>query len=82
MDPDGIHQVLMNLLSNALDAVEDGKGLIKINGAYDAEQRQVVIEVSDNGWAFPRRSCRIFLSCSTRPRGTAERGWGWRLRGR
>ena len=26
MDPDGMHQVVMNLLSNALDAVEAEKG--------------------------------------------------------
>jgi two-component system NtrC family sensor kinase len=49
LDPDGMHQVLMNLLSNALDAVEPSKGLIKVSARYDAENRQTVIEVMDNG---------------------------------
>jgi signal transduction histidine kinase/pSer/pThr/pTyr-binding forkhead associated (FHA) protein len=48
-DPDGLHQVLMNLLSNALDAVEPQKGLIRVLGHYDAENKQCVIEVIDNG---------------------------------
>jgi two-component system OmpR family sensor kinase len=30
IDPDGMHQVIMNLLSNALDAVEPRKGLIRV----------------------------------------------------
>jgi signal transduction histidine kinase/pSer/pThr/pTyr-binding forkhead associated (FHA) protein len=49
LDPDGIHQAVMNLLSNAIDAVEPNKGLIRVVGHYDAENRQSVIEVIDNG---------------------------------
>jgi signal transduction histidine kinase len=50
MDPDGMHQVLMNLLSNALDAVEpQGGGLIRVVCRYEPEARQTIIEVIDNG---------------------------------
>jgi signal transduction histidine kinase len=48
-DPDGLHQVMMNLLSNAIDAVEPKKGLIRVVSRYDAENKQSVIEVIDNG---------------------------------
>ena len=48
-DPDGIHQVLMNLLSNALDAVEQGTGLIRVLCRFDANAHQSMIEVEDNG---------------------------------
>ena len=53
MDPDGMHQVLMNLLGNALDAVEPEKGLIRIVTRFDAENQRSVIEVSDNGTGIP-----------------------------
>lgn len=49
MDPDGIHQVLMNLLSNALDAVEPQEGLIRVVARYDDENRLCILEVVDNG---------------------------------
>lgn len=49
LDPDGIHQVLMNLLNNALDAVEEKSGLIRVTCRYDAEARETVFEVIDNG---------------------------------
>src|SRR2546430_14812465 len=49
MDPAGIHQVIMNLLSNALDAVEPGKGLIRVTATFDLENRQSIMEVVDNG---------------------------------
>src|SRR5215212_10280709 len=48
LDPDGMHQVVMNLLSNALDAVAPQEGLIRIVCHYDAENRQTIIEVIDN----------------------------------
>jgi signal transduction histidine kinase/pSer/pThr/pTyr-binding forkhead associated (FHA) protein len=49
MDPAGMHQVIMNLLSNALDAVEPHKGLIRVTANFDLENRQSIIEVVDNG---------------------------------
>lgn len=49
IDVDGMHQVLMNLLTNALDAVEPQNGVIRINCNYSAADRAAVIEVTDNG---------------------------------
>jgi signal transduction histidine kinase len=53
LDPDGMHQVIMNLLSNALDAVEPHKGLIRVVCRYDVENKECVIEVIDNGAGIP-----------------------------
>jgi two-component system, NtrC family, sensor kinase len=53
LDPDGMHQVIMNLLSNALDAVTPQEGLIRVVCHYEAEARQTVIEVIDNGTGIP-----------------------------
>ena len=49
LDPDGIHQALLNLIGNALDAVEPGKGLIRVVTRYDAKNNRSVIQVIDNG---------------------------------
>ena len=48
LDPDGLHQVLMNLLSNALDAVPRG-GLIRVGCRYDEAKRETRLSVQDNG---------------------------------
>ena len=53
MDPDGMHQVLMNLLSNALDAVPATGGLINVICHYEPESRETVLEVIDNGAGIP-----------------------------
>jgi signal transduction histidine kinase len=53
IDEDGLHQVLMNLLSNALDAVEPNKGLIRVVGRYEAENQQAILQVIDNGSGIP-----------------------------
>jgi len=53
LDPDGMHQVIMNLLSNALDAVTPQEGLIRVVCHYDAENRQTIVEVIDNGSGIP-----------------------------
>jgi len=49
LDADGIHQVIMNLLSNALDALPDTAGLIRVVCRYDEKTRETVLEVIDNG---------------------------------
>jgi signal transduction histidine kinase len=44
---------MMNLLSNALDAVEPQTGLIRVVCRYDAGNKQGVIDVIDNGPGIP-----------------------------
>jgi signal transduction histidine kinase len=48
-DPAGLHQALMNLLNNAVDAVEPDSGVITLRCAFDALLSEAVIVVSDNG---------------------------------
>jgi two-component system, NtrC family, sensor kinase len=54
LDPSGMHQVLMNLLSNAMDAVpNNGGGLIRVECRYDEENKAAVLQVIDNGMGIP-----------------------------
>jgi len=54
IDHSAVHQVLMNLLTNAADATGGTNGLITVRSAYDAGTRSAVVEVSDNGPGIPR----------------------------
>lgn len=49
IDADGIQQALLNLLLNALDAVEPVSGVVTIRTRYDLLDNEVAIEVEDNG---------------------------------
>jgi two-component system NtrC family sensor kinase len=48
-DADGLNQAFLNLLNNALDAVEDRSGVITVASTYDSMDRNVVVRVIDNG---------------------------------
>ena len=49
LDPSGIHQAVLNLLNNALDAVEPDTGVVSLRSEYSANDDHVRIVVSDNG---------------------------------
>jgi len=49
VDADGLHQAVLNLLTNALDAVESGRGVITLTSDVDAMNQRAVVEVQDNG---------------------------------
>lgn len=53
LDPDGMHQVVMNLLSNAIDAVTPQEGLIRVVCKYDPVEKMATLEVIDNGSGIP-----------------------------
>ena len=53
LDPDGMHQVVMNLLSNAIDAVKPQEGLIRVVCKYDPIEKATILEVIDNGSGIP-----------------------------
>lgn len=53
VDYDGLHQVILNLIANALDAVSRGNGEIVVRTWLDEPARRVCISVADNGPGVP-----------------------------
>lgn len=53
LDYDGIHQVVLNLVTNALDAVPRGSGRINVRTRYHSDAKEVIISVIDNGPGVP-----------------------------
>jgi len=48
-DAGGLHQLVLNLLTNALDAVRPQEGVITVSSELDTLNRQAIIRVADNG---------------------------------
>jgi signal transduction histidine kinase len=48
-EADGLQHAFLNLLTNALDAVQPETGIITVNSRYDSMNRNVVVQVIDNG---------------------------------
>lgn len=53
IDREGFHQVILNLLSNALDAVPRGDGRIRVTTTLEPDERRARIVVRDNGPGIP-----------------------------
>jgi signal transduction histidine kinase/pSer/pThr/pTyr-binding forkhead associated (FHA) protein len=61
LDPGGVHQALLNLINNALDAVEPQSGVVTIHATYEDATQTVTIRVTDNGEGItPALKPRIF----------------------
>jgi signal transduction histidine kinase/pSer/pThr/pTyr-binding forkhead associated (FHA) protein len=53
-DPQGIHRCLLNLLTNAIDALDEDGGEVKISTLSQGEN-EVLITVEDNGAGMPEK---------------------------
>lgn len=61
IDPGGVHQALLNLLNNALDAVQPESGVVSLRCDYDGEHDRVKITVADNGEGMSQNTlARLF----------------------
>ncbi len=61
LDRDGMHQTLLNLLTNAIDAVPRQTGVIRMRTRYDPLERRVIVSVADNGPGVPEpERTRVF----------------------
>jgi two-component system NtrC family sensor kinase len=61
VDADGIHQAVLNLLMNAVDAVGPKTGVVTLRSDFDAATNEAVIEVQDNGHGIAEEDVeRIF----------------------
>jgi len=49
LDVDGIQQVVLNILGNALDAAPKSGGVVRVMTRYDASANAAVLTVGDNG---------------------------------
>jgi len=57
----GLHQAFLNLLNNAVEAVEDNAGVVTVTSRFDPEARAAVLRVIDNGRGIPAEQVqRIF----------------------
>ena len=71
INPQLINWVIENLLKNALDAIQNKKGVIKLHAEEDS--RNFTIEVTDSGKGIPKNNFKkIFQPGFT----TKKRGWG------
>jgi signal transduction histidine kinase len=61
LDYDGVHQVILNVLTNAIDAVAPKTGKITVRTHYDADRHLALLSIADNGPGVPpERRDRIF----------------------
>jgi len=66
-----LHQVFLNLVINAVDAMPDG-GTLSVRTAFDAEDRIIRVEIADTGHGIdPKHAASIFQPFfTTKPKGT------------
>ena len=76
LDPDGIQQILLNLVLNALDTVLPGTGIITIKTAYDHEKQCVTLAVSDNGLGIDPDQLNQIFNAFTSNKGQGGTGLG------
>ena len=53
LDADGIHHVLLNIVTNAVDACPDQSGRVVVTSCYREADNRAIVTVSDNGHGIP-----------------------------
>jgi signal transduction histidine kinase len=53
LDYEGVHQLVLNLVSNAIDAVDESNGIINVSTRHEADNKVVILTVADNGPGIP-----------------------------
>ena len=75
-DPSGLHQAIINLVNNAIDAVEPDTGVITIRCQYLPIEQQAVITVSDNGHGIEADDQRLIYQPFYSTKGQRGTGLG------
>lgn len=53
VDYDGVHQIVLNIVTNAIDAVAPEKGMVNVRTRFDATEHAFILSVTDNGPGVP-----------------------------
>jgi signal transduction histidine kinase len=76
LDAHAMHQALMNLLTNAVEAVPAKKGIITIRTRFDAAAHEAAIVVADNGPGIEPRLQEHIFEAFTSSKGQRGTGLG------
>ena len=76
-DPDGIHRAILNIVTNAIDAVEGvDEGEVSLQTGYDSANEEVFIEVADNGPGIPADQMESIFNIFESTKGARGTGLG------
>jgi signal transduction histidine kinase len=76
-DAEGIHRAVLNVVTNALDAVEGREnGLVEIETAHDAAANVAHVTISDNGVGIPPDQVGQIFNLFTSNKGARGTGLG------
>jgi len=76
LDAGGMHQAVVNLLNNALDAVESERGFVILGSKYDHEAQRAHIRVTDNGVGMNQRQLQQLFEPFQSTKGQRGTGLG------
>ena len=75
IDPKGIHRSLLNLVTNAIDALDEKGGDVKISTSKQGDS-EVLIKVQDNGVGMPSETCHHVFDIFFSTKGNEGTGLG------
>ena len=76
-DPEGIHRAVLNIVTNAIDAVDGSKeGTVHVRTGHDPQTRSVFISVTDNGPGIPAAQIPLLFSLFESTKGSHGTGIG------
>lgn len=76
LDYEGTHQLVLNLVANAIDAVEKDAGVINVRTGYEPENKTVALTVADNGPGVPEEDRELIFEPFHSTKGHAGTGLG------
>lgn len=76
LDADGMHQAALNIMNNAIDAVEPDKGVVKIVTQFDADEGIADIVIGDNGPGIEQENIEEIFEPFKSSKGQAGTGLG------
>jgi signal transduction histidine kinase/pSer/pThr/pTyr-binding forkhead associated (FHA) protein len=76
VDPDGLQQVILNLVLNALDAVKPDVGIITVKTLFNSEAHEAVLMVGDNGAGIEKTRLSAIFRAFDSSKGQGGTGLG------
>lgn len=75
-DPDGVHQIMHNIIRNAIEAAPKEGGRVNIRSGYDMKGGQIELSVTDNGHGITEEGINKIFDAFSSTKGLAGTGLG------